>query len=205
MIQLHNYWRSSTSYRVRIALGLAGLEWENLTVNLLTGEHQSETHLDRNPQGLVPVLDIDGISLTQSVAIIEYLNDTRSLGLMPEDPIGRAKVRAMAYAIAMEIAPVCNMRVAAYASGHADGDLSVGHWMRHFITPGLTAYEKMVGDGPYSYGDTVTLADLCLVPQVYNAERWDVDLTEMPKIRSIVERLNKIDAFAAAHPDNFET
>lgn len=202
MIRLHDYWRSSASYRVRIALGLAGVEWGSISVNLVDGDQRSAEHLARNPQGLVPVLEIDGAQLTQSVAIIEYLDETHSLGLLPADPLARAHVRALAHAIAMEIHPVCNLRVAKYAATHSGGEITMDSWMRAFITPGLEAYERMLTQsGTYSYGDTVTLADLCLVPQMYNARRWGVDLSNMPKTVAITERLEALDAFAQAHPD----
>lgn len=201
MTKLYDYWRSSASYRVRIALGLAGEPWETEIVNLLDGAHKTEPHLGRNPQGLVPVLEVDGQSLTQSLAIIEYLDETRQLGLLPGDPMGRAQVRALAYAIAMEIHPICNLSVAKRAVGQSDGAITMEDWMQHFIHGGLTAYEGMLGEGDYSYGDGVTLADICLVPQLYNAERWVVDLTAFPRIARVRQTLDKIDAFQAAHPD----
>lgn len=115
MVTLHDYWRSSASYRLRIAMGLAGMEWEAVTVDLQAGAQTSEAHMSRNPQGLVPVLEIDGHSFTQSLSILEYLDETRDLGLLPKDPAGRQAVRALSYAIAMEIHPVCNLRVAKHA------------------------------------------------------------------------------------------
>ena len=201
MIRLFDYWRSSASYRVRIALGLAGLEWESVPVNLAEGAQQSPQHLERNPQGLVPVLEIDGLQFTQSLAIIEYLDETRQLGLLPADPAGRARVRALSHAIAMEIHPVCNLRVATYAAAHSRGSVTMQSWMQHFITPGLSAFETMLDSDTYCYGESVTLADICLFPQLYNAHRWQVDLARMPKIRAIEKTLANFPAFAAAHPD----
>ena len=201
MIRLHDYWRSSASYRVRIALGLAGLEWESRPVNLLEGAHRSPEHLALNPQGLVPVLEIDGARLTQSLAIVEYLDETRGLGLLPDDPMARAKVRALAQAIAMEIHPVCNLSVARHAVEHSGGGITMESWMARFIGPGLAALEQMLPDGDYCYGDSVTVADVCLVPQLYNARRWGIDLEPLPKIRRIGAALEAIPAFAAAHPD----
>lgn len=201
MTKLYDYWRSSASYRVRIALGIAELDYDTQVVNLLEGQHRRESHLARNPQGLVPALDIDGYTMTQSLAIIQYLDETLKLGLLPNLPIERAQVRALSYAIAMEIHPVCNLHVVGYAVTESDGKIEKAEWMHHFIDKGLRAYEAMVGDGKYSYGDTVTLADICLVPQLYNAERWGVDLTDMPKIRRVAEALNQIPAFVDAHPD----
>ena len=200
MINLFDYWRSSASYRVRIALGLAGREWRNLPIDLVKGAQRSPEHLNRNPQGLVPVLEIDEISLTQSLAIIEYLDETRGLGFLPKDPIGRARVRSLSYAIAMEIHPVCNLKVAKFVSENSGGNLSVMDWMKEFIAPGLAAFETMLGDDVYCYGEQVTLADICLVPQIYNANRWEIDLSSMPKINRINAKLLELDAFAKTAP-----
>lgn len=201
MTKLYDYWRSSASYRVRIALGLAELDYDTQVVNLLDGAHLEDEHLERNPQGLVPALDIDGYTMTQSLAIIQYLDETLKLGLLPNLPIDRAKVRALSYAIAMEIHPVCNLNVVEYAVGESGGNITTEQWMQHFIDKGLRAYEAMIGDGKCSFGDTVTIADICLIPQLYNAERWGVDLTAMPKIRRVRKALDAIPAFANAHPD----
>lgn len=201
MIKLYDYWRSSASYRVRIALGLANLEWETEIVNLLDGDHKSDTHLARNPQGLVPALEIDGLMMTQSVAVIEYLDETRSLGLLPQAPADRAKVRALAFAVAMEIHPVCNLNVVKFAVSQSNENIETKQWMQHFITKGLVALENMLDGSKYCFGETVTLADICLMPQLYNAERWGVDLTKMPKIRAVSAELAKLPAFDQAHPD----
>lgn len=201
MIELHDYWRSSASYRVRIALGLAGLEWHSLPVDLTTGAQTAPAHLARNPQGLVPVLQIDGASLTQSLAILEYLDETRQLGLLPASALHRAKVRALAQAIACDIHPVCNLRVVKYATSHSGGAITTEGWMQAFITPGLAAVEAMVTGDLHCFGPSVTLADLCLVPQLYNARRWGVDLSAMPRLTRIGAHLESLPAFAAAHPD----
>lgn len=201
MITLFDYWRSSASYRVRIALGLTGEAWKSQVVDLLEAQHKSQPHLARNPQGLVPALEIDGLMLTQSVAIIEYLDETRALGLLPADPVSRARIRAISHAIAMEIHPVCNLGVAKFASAQSEGTITMKSWMQHFITPGLAAVEQMVGEGDYCFGEQVSLADICLMPQIYNAQRWDVDLDPMPKLRRISAALAQVPAFAAAHPD----
>jgi maleylacetoacetate isomerase len=201
MIELHDYWRSSASYRVRIALGLAGLEWRSLPVDLTTGAQTAPAHLARNPQGLVPVLQIDGASLTQSLAILEYLDETRQLGLLPASALDRAKVRALAQAIACDIHPVCNLRVVKYATSHSGGAITTEGWMQAFITPGLAAVEAMVTGDLHCFGPSVTLADLCLVPQLYNARRWGVDLSAMPRLTRIGAHLESLPAFAAAHPD----
>lgn len=201
MTHLYDYWRSTASYRVRIALGLAKLDWTSIPVNLVEGAQRSEQHLQRNAQGLVPVLAIDDISLTQSLAIIEYLDETRSLGLLPGNAADRARVRALAHAIAMEIHPVCNLRVAKYAVAESEDLISMRSWMQHFIAPGLDALEQMLPDADFCFGDSVTLADICLLPQLYNAQRWEVDLESMPKIRRIADNLQRLEAFAQAHPD----
>ncbi len=201
MIRLYDYWRSSASYRVRIALALAGLDWETVTVDLLAGDQRAPAHLARNPQGLVPVLEIDGLRLTQSLAVVEYLDETRGLGLVPPDPAARARVRAIAHAVAMDIHPVCNLAVARAAIDAAQGALAMEDWMRRFIGPGLAAVEAMVDDGPFCAGGRPTLADVCLAPQLYNARRWGVDLTPLSKLRRIESTLAALPAFAAAHPD----
>lgn len=202
MIKLYDYPQSSASYRVRIALGLAGVKWDTEVINLLDAAQKSDRHLARNPQGKVPVLEIDDVSLTQSLAIIEYLDETYQLGLLPKSPIERAKVRALAHVIAMEISTVCNLSVAKWAVDNSGGSITMESWMQHFITNGLSAYEKMASGGDYSYGDCITLADICLVPQVYNAKKWKVDMSQFPKISSIQTHLETIDAFQFAHPDN---
>ncbi|SMX51170.1 maleylacetoacetate isomerase [Actibacterium lipolyticum] len=201
MIRLFDYWRSTASYRVRIALGLAGLEWETVSVDLIEGDHITDAHLARNPQGLVPVLEIDNQRFTQSLAIVEYLNDSRALGLLPDDLGERAKVRALAHSIAMDIHPVCNLRVAKHAVENSGGGITMQSWMQTFITSGLRAHEAMLAEGEFSHQSGLSLADICLVPQLYNARRWNIDLSDMPKALRIENHLATLPAFAAAHPD----
>jgi len=201
---LHDYWRSSAAYRLRIALNLLGIAHESQPVDLSRGEQRAAEHLARNPQGLVPVLEIDGASLTQSLAIIEYLDETRNAGFLPADPMGRARVRRISHAIAMEIHPVCNLSVARHACESSGGSITMQGWMQAFIPRGLAAVEVMLGEpetGAFCHGDRVGMADICLMPQLYNARRWEVDLEPMPKIRAIEKRLAAIEAFARAHPD----
>lgn len=200
-IVLYDYWRSSAAYRLRIGLGLLGLNWTAVPVDLLAGDQRGAANLARNPQGLVPTLDIDGLTLTQSLAILEYLDETRAAGWLPPDAPGRARVRALAYAVAMDIHPVCNHRVARHATPPGE---DLGGWMRHFIALGFQGLETLLARGPqgrYCHGDQVTLADVCLVPQVYNARRWGVDLTSYPGITRIDTALTGLPAFAAAHPE----
>ncbi|MDR0807724.1 MAG: maleylacetoacetate isomerase [Gemmobacter sp.] len=198
---LHDYWRSSAAYRLRIALNLLGLEYDRHMVDLLSGDHRGAENLARNPQGLVPTLEIDGLTLTQSLAILEYLDETRQAGFLPADPPGRARVRALAYAVAMEIHPVCNLRVAKHAAGLGG---TMEGWMQHFIPLGLEGLERMLAQGPagpFCHGAGVTMADICLMPQLYNAGRWGVDLAPFPRITAIAAHLATLPAFAAAHPD----
>jgi maleylacetoacetate isomerase len=201
-VTLYDYWRSSAAYRVRIALLMLNLPFEQVAVDLLTGEQTGADHLARNPQGLIPALEIDGLCLTQSLAIVEYLDETRGAGFLPRNPADRARVRALAMAIAMEIHPVCNLRVARYAVAQSGGAIDQGDWMRHFISRGLADVEAMLAAsaGRYCFGDAVTLADICLVPQIYNARRWQVDLTDLPRCVAIDARLQAIPAFAKAAP-----
>jgi maleylacetoacetate isomerase len=198
---LYDYWRSSAAYRVRIALGLLGIDWRPVAVDLTADEQRSPENLARNPQGLVPTLEIDGLRLTQSLAILEYLEETRAAGWLPQDAGDRAIVRALTHAIAIDIHPVCNLRVARHAVSLG---ASMEGWMQHFIGLGLDGVEGLLADtqtGNFSFGDRVTLADICLVPQVYNARRWGVDLARFPRVRSITARLEEIEAFRSAHPD----
>lgn len=201
-VVLYDYWRSSASYRVRIALNLAGIAYESVNVDLLKKDHKSPEHLARHPQGLVPVLEIDGHSFTQSLAILDYLNETRKLNLLPQEPFERAKAQALAYAIAVDIHPVCNLSVVGYATTGEEPARS--DWMKRFIEPGLAAFEVQLSafeQGPFCTGATVGLADICLMPQLYNAQRWGADYSGCPRIIDIAARLSEIPAFQAAHPD----
>jgi maleylacetoacetate isomerase len=186
---LYDYWRSSASYRVRLALALKGVPFTVVPVNLLQGDHCAPAHIMRNPQGLVPALMIDGQVLTQSLAILDYLEETRPTpALLPSDSLTRAQVRAMAHVIAMEIHPVCNLSVANHVTDLTCGDNAAKHnWMQHFITKGLAAFETLAArqPGPFCYGETPGLADCCLIPQLYNAHRWGVSLTDWPRIRQL--------------------
>lgn len=202
-ITLYDYWRSSSAYRVRIALNLLGVQYDRVSVDLAAGAQTQAGFLAVNPQGLVPVLDIDGLRLTQSLAILDYLNDTRVAGFLPADAAGRVRVRALALAIAADIQPVCNLRVARHAVS-LGGAATMQGWMAHFIAQGFTGLEAMLSADPappLCCGDSVTMADICLVPQVYNARRWEVEMARFPRIAAIAARLEAMPAIAAAHPD----
>ncbi|MEP2980227.1 MAG: maleylacetoacetate isomerase [Lentilitoribacter sp.] len=203
IIKLYDYPRSSASYRVRIALHLAGLEHEIVNINLLEGAHKTQEYLSRNPQGFVPVLDIDGKRLTQSLAILEYLNDTRKLDLLPSDAGSRATCRALAYSIAIDVHPICNLSVMKHATGGVDPART--EWMQHFIRPGLIAFEKLLENftpTKYTTGDTPGLADICLIPQLYNARRWNVDYSDLTRVLSIEKQCKGNIAFQRADPDH---
>lgn len=202
---LYDYWRSSASYRLRIAFGLLGEPYRSIPIDLLAGAQRSPEHISRNPQGQVPVVELDGRRFHQSLAIIEYLEETRRFGFLPDDAVDRQRVRALSYAIAMEIHPVCNLSVTAHVMALTDkGDEARAAWNRKFIGEGLLAFERMLDDrrtGTFCHGDHPTMADICLVPQLYNAARWGIDLTDLPRIRAISLNCDALPAFAAAHPD----
>ncbi len=203
-VVLYDYARSSAAYRVRIALNLCGIPWESRVVNLLSGDQKGAENLSRNPQGLVPTLMIDGLRLVQSLAIIEYLDETRGAGFLPTDPAGRARVRALAHAVAMEIAPVCNLSVRTRAAEISGGRLTAGDWSRPVIEGGLSALDVMLQDSPpgaFAHGDKPGLADVVLLPQVYNARRASIDVDQWPRIAAIAAAMDALPAVAAAHPD----
>ena len=199
---LWDYPKSSASYRLRIALNLLGESYRIETVNLLDGSHRGADHLARNPQGLVPVLDIDGQRLTQSLAILDYLNETRDAGFLPEDSALRAKTRALAMSLAVDVHPVCNLSVMKHATGGEEPART--DWMHHFISPGLRAFEALLAGFPESdfvNGETPGLAEICLIPQLYNANRWGVSYADCPRIQAIEATCAALLAFQAAHPD----
>ncbi len=200
---LHGYWRSSASYRVRIALNWKGIEAGAQAVDVRLGAHHAPDYLALNPQGLIPSL-VDGPAvLTQSLAIIEYLEETHPQPpLLPADPVARARVRAAALAIACDIHPLNNPRIMTYLRGEMgqpqDG---IDAWVRHWIAEGFGPLEAIAG-APYLCGAAVTMADLCLVPQMYNARRFSADLAPYPKLTAIEANLLALAAFDKARPEN---
>ena len=207
-VVLYDYWRSTASMRVRIALGLAGIAYDSVRVDLLGGDNRTSEHVARNPQGLVPVLEIDGLVLTQSLAILEYLHETDRVSLLPPDPAGRARVRAIAAAIAMETHAVCNLSVAAWVAESSRGAITMQDWMDKFIARGMEAVERHLGHpatGRYCHGESVSMADVCLYAQMYNIERWKIPMDHAPHVQRIAAVLSGIDAFVSARPERHRT
>ncbi|MGE4327887.1 MAG: maleylacetoacetate isomerase [Pseudodonghicola sp.] len=204
-VVLYDYWRSSAAYRLRIALNLAGISYTSVSVDLTAKQQKTPEHLARNPQGLVPAMEIDGHMLTQSLAILDYLDTTRDMGLLSRDPATRARELAIAYAIAMDIHPVCNLQVINYAAEITGNRENVKEdWMQRFIRPGLVAVEELLAgfeQAPYACGDKPGLVDICIMPQLYNAHRWSVDVSNLARLCAIEAACNAHPAFAAAFPD----
>ena len=202
---LFDYFRSSASYRVRIALGLKGIAYDRARVDLLEGGQKGDDYRARNPQGLIPLLEVDGLRIPQSLAIIDYLEATRpEPPLVPHDPADAAHVRAMALVIACDIHPLNNLRVLNYLKGPLDqAEDTRSAWYRHWIAEGFDALEAMAAPraGRFLFGDAPTLADVCLVPQMFNARRFEAPLDAYPTLLRADAEANRLDAFAVAHPD----
>lgn len=200
---LYDYWRSSASYRVRIALALKGVAYDRVAVNLLAAEQLAPENRARNPQGQVPTLEVDGVPLIQSLAIIDWLDQAfPEPRLIPAEPIARARVLAQALIIAADTHPIDNMRVLKRLESQFGADQAAkDDWYRHWMRLGLDALEALAGDGPYLGGDAPGLADVVLVPQLYNARRFALDLAPYPRLVAIDAALAALPAFAAAHPD----
>lgn len=205
---LYDYFRSSASYRVRIALNLKGVDYEQRPINLAKGRQKDAAFRAKNPQGFVPCLEIDGHFLTQSLAICDYL-DARfdAAPFVPKDGAERAHVLALALTVACDIHPLNNLRVLKYLTGELGAtEDAKDDWYRHWVIQGLGALEAMAAPhaGAFLCGDEPTLADICLVPQIYNARRFSVSLKPYPTLRRADETASAHPAFAAAHPDRQE-
>lgn len=205
---LYDYFRSTAAYRVRIALNLKGLDYQSQSINLLQGEESGADYLQHNPQGLVPSLQLkDGRVLHQSLAICEYLEEAYpEPALLPADPEERAQVRAFSQVIACDIHPLNNLRVLKYLKA----DLGVTEetkliWYHHWVKAGFVALEALMQrqtQSTYCFGESPTLADICLVAQMFNAQRFECDVSPYPRLVGIAERCQQLDAFSQAHPDS---
>lgn len=204
MLKLHDYWRSSAAYRTRIALNLKGLEYQAISHDLRRNEHHEPRYKALNPQGLVPALEVDGYVLTQSLAIIEYLEERYPTPpLLPKSAADRAVVRSMAEIVACDIHPLNNLRVLRELKHelHAD-EQQCKRWITGWIAEGFTTLETLIGKhgNGFCFGDTPTLADCYLIPQVFSAQRYNVSLDPYPLIRAVNERCDDLPVFARAHP-----
>jgi maleylacetoacetate isomerase len=213
---LHNYFRSSASFRVRIALNLKGLPYDYVSVHLAKGEHKSDAYAGKSADRLVPMLEIDGESLSQSMAIIEYVDETQANSpLLPKDALGRAKVRALAQSISCEIHPLNNLRVLKYLVKELKQDEATKNaWYVHWCREGLESFERqLAGDAHYRekhgqekslycFGGMPSLADCCLVPQIFNAQRFNVPLDGLPLTMAAYDACMKLPAFQQAQPSN---
>jgi maleylacetoacetate isomerase len=207
MIKLHNYFRSSASFRVRIALNLKGLDFEYLPVHLARGDQKLAAYTAISPDGLVPLMEIDGVKLTQSLAIMEYLDETHPTpALLPADALGKARVRAVSQSIACEIHPLNNLRILKYLTKEmAVSEAAKNAWYVHWCRTGLEAFERQLALLPsstYCYGDTPTMADCCLVPQIFNARRFDTPLDGLPRTMAAFDACMALPAFDMAQPKN---
>jgi maleylacetoacetate isomerase len=205
-MKLYTYFRSSAAFRVRIALNLKGVEYEAVPIHLGRDEHRDDRYREVNPQGLVPAIEDNGVVLSQSLAIIEYL-DTRypEPQLLPEDPVERAHVQSLAQLIACDTHPLNNLRVLKYLRAELGLDEpAVERWYRHWVAESFRGLEVELArsSGPYCVGAEISLADVCLVPQVFNARRFGCDLAPYPRLLDIASRLEEHEAFRAAAPGN---
>jgi len=203
MLTLHGYWRSSAAYRVRIALNLKGLAYDQVTYDLRKKAEKGEAYAALNPQKLVPTLQTeDGALLTQSLAILEWLEETHpEPGLLPENKTDRAHIRAMCALVACDIHPVNNLRILNALRDDFDAsDDQVSHWIARWIGEGFDALETLIS-GNFCFGDAPTFADCCLAPQVFSAQRFKIDLARWPKIRAVTQACDALPAFYVARPE----
>jgi maleylacetoacetate isomerase len=206
-MKVYTYFRSSAAYRVRIALNLKGITYETIPVDLRPGAHRQPDYLARNPQGLIPALEDDGTVISQSLAVIEYLEEIRPQPpLLPQSPRDRARVRSLALAVACDVHPLNNLRVLKYLRsplGHDEAEVDT--WYRHWIAEGFRALEEEArrasGDGRHMFGTEVTLADVCIVPQMFNARRFKCNMEPFPTLRGICAHLDTLPQFARAAPE----
>jgi maleylacetoacetate isomerase len=207
-MKLYGFSRSSAAFRVRIALNLKGLAYEGGLIHLRHGEQRGPEYLAINPQGLVPALETEGQTLIQSMAIIEYLDEMHpEPPLLPRDPAGRARVRALAEIVACDIHPINNLRVLRYLHGPLGHDqAAIESWYNHWIATGFEALERLLASdrraGAFCHGDAPGMADIALAPQVVNSERYGLDLSPYPTIARIHANCMRLEAFSAAHPDS---
>jgi maleylacetoacetate isomerase len=208
-MKLYSFFRSSAAYRARIALNVKGLQYEYVAKHLVNngGEHRQAAYLAINPQGFIPALEHDGALITQSVAIIEYLEEVFPVpNLLPQRSIDRAVVRAMSQLIACDIHPLNNLRVLNYLKSPLEQSSdAVAEWYKHWITEGFAALEQLIvkhsTNGRYCFGDAVSMADVLLVPQVANSRRYQMDLTPYPTLKKVTTHLESLPAFLAARPE----
>ena len=204
-MKLYTYFRSSAAFRVRIALNLKGLAYEPAFVHLGKGEHRQPAYAAVNPQGLLPALEVDGALLAQSIAIMEYLEEAHPQPpLLPKHPLGRARVRSLSLLVACEIHPLNNPRVLKYVKntlGHSQEEVDA--WYRHWIADGLAKLEAelaRIGTGRHCHGDAPSMADCCLVPQIFNAQRFACDLKPYPTVMRVFDACMRLEAFDRAQP-----
>jgi maleylacetoacetate isomerase len=202
-VKLYTHFRSSAAFRVRIALNLKGLAYQPVFVSFAKGEHRQPAYAAINPQGLVPALVLDdGTRLNQSLAIIEYLDEAHpQTPLVPKERLAKARVRSLSYLIASEIHPLNNLRVLQHLKRALNqNDDQVNAWYRHWIADGLAKLEAELGKGKFAHGDTPTMADCCLVPQIFNAKRYNCDLAPYPNTMRVFDTCMKLEAFDRAQP-----
>lgn len=202
---LHGYYRSSASYRVRIALNLKGIEYDDVFHHLRKGEQIAPAYVGLNPQGLVPALEWQGAVLTQSLAICEYLDEfAPDPALLPHDPLARAQVRAFAQIIACDVHPIQNLKILKRLRELGHDQAEIDAWACQVMVEGLGACDRLISEraGPFCFGRNVTLADICLIPQLANAKRFGIDIERWPRLAAVEEQCLSIDAFQRARPES---